>query len=192
MTYLQNLFNQGCAGLIIERFGDQTDFSQGALLFTVGSTSGLPFYRSAINEGAGFSWSVAPLPHTTDEPVQNVYGASLSIPKGVKESELAAWLFIKYFTSPEVQAEWIHASNYLPVRSSASGGMADFLSTQPDYAAAFEMLPHSTTEPSVPGYNFVRGMVEEAMEAILEGEGVQSTLDQLNQDANLNLAEQGS
>jgi hypothetical protein len=33
-------------------------------------------------------------------------------------------------------------------------------------------------------------MIEKAMAAILAGEDVQDTLDQLNQDANLNLTEQ--
>jgi len=190
MTYLQDLFTQGCAVLIVERYGDQTDFSRGALLFTVGSTSGLPFYRSAVDEGADFNWFVAPLPHSTAEPAQNVYGASLSMPKGTPEAELAAWLFIKYFVSSEVQAQWVQTSNYLPVRASAAGGLTDYFATNPAYAAAFEMLPYAVTEPSVPGYDFVSGMVEEAMVAIITGEDVQATLDQLNEDANLNLVEQ--
>lgn len=191
MTYLQDLFNQDCTGLIVERYGDQIDFSQGALLFTVGSTSSLPFYQSDVIEIGPFNWSVASLPHSPVEPVQYVYGSSLSIPKGTSESELAAWLFIKYFVSPEVQAQWVQASNYLPVRASVAGGLGDYFATNPAYATSFEMLQYAITEPSIPGYYFVSGMVEEAMVAIIaDGADVQSTLDQLTEDANINLAEQ--
>ncbi|OUC06537.1 hypothetical protein RY27_20430, partial [Litorilinea aerophila] len=63
MTFLQGLFNEGCATLVAEQYGDQTDFGNGRLLFTVGSSSGLPFYRSVVDEGAQFNWSVGPLPH---------------------------------------------------------------------------------------------------------------------------------
>ena len=190
MTYLQDLFNEGCATIVVERYGDQTDFGQGGLLFTVGSTSGLPYYQAAVDEGAGFAWSVAPIPYTTEEPVQNIYGASVSMPKHTPESELATWLFVKYYTSSDVQATWAQVSGYFPVRASAAEGLADYFEATPPYKAGFDMLEYGVTEPAVPGYDFVRDMVGEAMAAIAEGADVQATLDQLNEDANISLAEQ--
>ncbi len=190
MQFLQDLFNEGCASIVTERYGDQTNFGAGTTLFTVGSSSGLPYYKSAVEEGANFQWSVAPIPHTTDEPVQNIYGASLSITKSTPEKELASWLFIKYFTSPEVQAKWAKVSNYFPVRASVAEGMADYFDANPAYKTAFDLLQYGKTEPPTPGYDFVRDMVGEAMAAIADGADVQSTLDKLNADANANLAEQ--
>jgi multiple sugar transport system substrate-binding protein/sn-glycerol 3-phosphate transport system substrate-binding protein len=189
MNFLQKLFNESCAGLITERYSDQADFSQGALLFAVGSTAGLPFYQSAVAEGADFNWSIAPLPYTAAEPAPNVYGTSLSMPKGTPESELATWLFIKYFVGSEVQAQWAQTSNYLPVRAGAAAGLGDYFAAHPAYATAFEMLPYGFSEPSVSGYDFVSDMVEEAMVAILAGENVRAILDQLDEDANLKLVE---
>ena len=93
--FLQDLFDEGCATIVTERYGDQTDFGNGTLLFTVGSSSGLPYYRSAVEGGANFDWSVAALPNT-GTPKQDVYGASISIPKSTPERQLAAWLFVKY------------------------------------------------------------------------------------------------
>ena len=190
MQFLQDLFNEGCASIVTERYGDQTNFGAGTTLFTVGSSSGLPYYKSAVDEGAQFAWSVAPIPHTTADPVQNIYGASLSITKSTPEKELASWLFIKYFTSPEVQAKWAKVSNYFPVRASVAEGMADYFEANPAYKTAFELLQYGKTEPPTPGYDFVRDMVGEAMAAIADGADVQSTLDKLNADANANLAEQ--
>ncbi len=190
MTFLQDLFTSGCAQLVTEDYGDQTDFGAGTLLFTVGSSSGLPFYQSAVDEGAKFGWDVAPLPHTTENPVTNVYGASVSIPKSTPERELAAWLFLKYYTSTDVQAKWAKVSQYFPVRASVAEGLADYFAETPSYKTAFDMLKFTKFEPPTPGYDFVRDMAEEAMAAIAAGEDVASTLEQLNTDANINLDEQ--
>ncbi len=190
MTFLQDLFKSGCASLVTEDYGDQTDFGAGKVLFTVGSSSGLPFYKSAVDEGAKFAWDVAALPHTTKDPVLNVYGASVSIPKSTPERELAAWLFLKYYTSPEVQAKWAKASQYFPVRASVAEGLSDYFAEQPSYKTAFDLLKYAKFEPPTPGYDFVRVMAEEAMAAIVDGADVASTLEKLNTDANANLDEQ--
>ena len=190
MEFIQSLFNDGCATVVAERYGDQTDFGNGVTLFTVGSSSGLPFYRGAVEEGANFAWSVDALPHVTPDPVMNLYGASISIPKTTPEKELAAWLFLKYFTSPDVQATWVKASNYFPVRKSVAENLSDYFEENPQYAKAFGLLPYAKTEPPVPGYDFVRDLVREAMAAIADGADIQSTLDQLNQEANDILADQ--
>jgi len=190
MAFLQDLFNSGCAELVTEDYGDQTDFGAGTLLFTVGSSSGLPFYQSAVDDGAAFAWDVAALPHTTADPVLNVYGASVSIPKSTPERELAAWLFLKYYTNTEVQAKWAKVSQYFPVRASVAEGLSDYFATQPSYKTAFDLLKYTKFEPPTPGYDFVRVMAEEAMAAIVGGADVASTLEKLNTDANLNLDEQ--
>ena len=191
MTFLQGLFNEGCASIVTERFGDQTDFGQGVTLFTVGSSSGLPFYQSAVDEGAGFNWSVAAIPHTTDEPVMNIYGASVSIPSGNSpENELATWLFIKYYTSPEVQAQWAQASNYFPVRESVANGLGDYFEQNPAYQTAFELLEYGQAEPPAPGYDFVRDLIEQEMAAIVDGADVADTLEFANAEANLLLEDQ--
>ena len=193
MTFLQSLFDEGCAQVVTERFGDQTNFGAGRTLFTVGSSSGLPFYKSAVDEGATHSWSVAPLPYTTPEPVMNIYGASVSIPTGhTAEENLATWLFVKYYTSAEVQADWARASNYFPVRQSVADGLGDYFSTNPAYQTAFELLPYGQAEPPVPGYDFVRDIVSQEMAAIADGAPVAETLDFLNAEANLILEDQMS
>lgn len=192
MEFLQDLFAEGCAAMVAEQYGDQTDFGNGTLLFAVGSSSGLPFYRSAIEEGAGFEWSVAPLPHTTAEPVMNVYGASVSIPKGTPEEVLATWIFLKYYTSPEVQAEWARASQYFPVRQSVAESLGDLFAQDPAYQTAFDLLQYAKTEPPVPGYDFVRDIIEQDMAAIVDGADAAETLAAANEEANEILAEQMS
>ncbi len=146
--------------------------------------------RSAVEAGSNHNWSVAPIPYVTDEPVQNVYGASVSIPKTSPEAQLATWLFVKYYTGTEAQAKWAAASQYFPVRASVAEGLGDVFDSIPGYKTAFEMLPYGVTEPPTPGYDFVRDMIEEGMAAIAEGADVASTLTAVNADANASLAEQ--
>jgi len=190
MNLIQELFTEGCATIVAERYGDQTDFGNGATLFTVGSSSGLPFYGGVVDDGAGFEWSVAPLPHTTADPVMNVYGASVSIPKSTPERELATWIFVKYYTSPEVQADWARASNYFPVRESVADGLEDYFGENPAYQTAFDLLQYGVAEPPVPGYDFVRDEVGEVMAAIADGANVEESLAELNMTANEILDEQ--
>ena len=40
------------------------------------------------------------------------------------EKELAAWLFIKYYTGTKAQTEWVQATNYYPVRKSVKESLS--------------------------------------------------------------------
>jgi basic membrane lipoprotein Med (substrate-binding protein (PBP1-ABC) superfamily)/ABC-type glycerol-3-phosphate transport system substrate-binding protein len=188
-TFIQDLFKNGCASIVAVPYGDQADFGNGKLLFSIGSTSGLPYYKSAVDSGAKFAWSIGALPHSTPEPAQNIYGASISIPKTTPEAELAAWLFLKYFTSPDIQAEWAKASNYFPVRASVAEKMVDYFAANPVYKAGFDLLQYGKFEPPVPGYDPVRVKVSEAEAAIADGADVATTLAGLDVTANGILAE---
>lgn len=189
LTFLQGLVNDGCAGTFTEDYGDQTAFGAGSTLFAIGSTSGLPFYKSGIEEGANFDWSVAALPHT-GEPSQNIYGASVSMPKHAPESELATWLFIKYYTSPDVQARWAGASGYFPVRQSVADQMTDYFAENPGYKTAFDLIEYGKSEPPVPGYDFVRDTIEQTFAGILTGDDAADALADANEEANDILSEQ--
>lgn len=193
MTFLQQLFADGCGAVTTEQFGDQTNFGAGRTLFTVGSSSGLPFYASAVEEGSGHQWSVAAIPHTTEDPVMNIYGASVSLPAGHSPEEtLAAWIFLKYYTGPEAQAEWAAASQYFPVRQSVAANLGPVFEAVPGYEVAFNLLPYGVAEPPVPGYDFVRDIVTSTMVDIVTNPDldVQEALTELNEEANEILAEQ--
>src|SRR5438105_4751798 len=89
---MQDLLSQGCASLIAGNFTDQTDFETQKSLFYIGSSSGLSFIKGdLVKSGKNFDWDIAAIPYK-DHPIQNIYGASVSIPKTTKPQELAAWL----------------------------------------------------------------------------------------------------
>lgn len=190
MQFLQGLFLSGCAQLVNESYGDQDDFGAGRLLFAIGTSTGLPFYEEVVDEGARFKWNVAAIPHSTELPVQNVYGPSLSLLKTTPEGELAAWLFMKYFSGIAAQVEWASSSDYYPVRQSTGEGLKKFFTSNTANESVFKLLPYGKFEPNVPGYEYTRELVSEALAAIAGGADVTETLVRLNEQLNLILSEQ--
>jgi len=191
LTFLQELIDAGAAYQIAERYGDQTDFANQKVLFTFGSTAGLPYYKAAIEKSdAPFEWSVAPFPHSTPDPVVDVYGPSWTVFKTTPEKQLAAWLFIRWFTQPENTAKWAMVANYFPVRQSSIDlpEMKEYLEANPVYAKAFGFLKYGKVEPGVSGWSEVRGIISDAIVAVINGADPKATLDAAVEEANAVLA----
>jgi multiple sugar transport system substrate-binding protein/sn-glycerol 3-phosphate transport system substrate-binding protein len=190
MQMMQDLYQRGCAKKIAEHQGELFDFSSQMALFVYGSSAYMPIYQGAVADDplGGFSWSMAPIPYVGEAPVQNSFGPSLSIPRTDPATQLAAWLFVKYLTQPEIQAEWAAGSDYFPVRRSAYQFMGDYVAEHPAYADGFALLPYSVFEPSLAGYDLVHDMAASAYFRILAGEDVVSVLTELNEAANAILA----
>jgi multiple sugar transport system substrate-binding protein/sn-glycerol 3-phosphate transport system substrate-binding protein len=188
MEFMKGLYDAGYVKMIAESYGDQTDFGNRLVLFTMGSTSGLPFYQMAVDAGENgtFEWSVAPPPHTTPRAAVNVYGASVSIPKTTPEQQLAAWLFVRWMSEPEQQAEWVRISNYFPVRRSVANNLGDYFAENPRFEDAFNILQTSDTsaEPPYAGYDEVRDLMAGAYNAIIDGADIDETLADLEAEAN--------
>ena len=188
LELMQDLVRSGAAGLVGEPYADQTDFSLGQILFALRSSSGLPNFKSGVEEeGVGFEWKVTTLPHEGSEPVVNVYGASVSVCRSTPAQQLAAWLFVRWFTESAQQARWVQASNYFPVRKSTARDLKDYFGENPHYEAAYQLLDYGRSEPSVAGYQQVRRLIGDAMVEILDGAAPAAVLSRLEREANKTL-----
>ena len=189
MAFLKGMQDEGCAYLFTEGYPDP-EFAARRAIFTMGSSSGLPYYESGTKDVAEElgrepdEWGFGAVPHTTADPVQNIYGGDVMIPATTPETQLASWIFIKYLTSPEVQAEWVKASNYFPTRRSVMEFLTDYLAENPQWAAAVELLPYGYYEPQLISYQGVRDAAEQAFNEIMQGADIQETLDNLTTEAN--------
>jgi ABC-type glycerol-3-phosphate transport system substrate-binding protein len=190
LTFLQGLYTDGCAYFFTEGY-PETQLAARNAIFTQGSSSGIPFYLEAINTAATEAgrdpdvWGVTAVPHTTPDPVQNIYGGDVMIPVTTPEQELAAWLFVKWFTSPEIQSQWVAASGYFPTR--ASTPVDDYIAATDfgtQWKQALDLLPYGTYEPQLISYEQVRTRLQEDFNAIMQGADVQETLDAANEFAN--------
>lgn len=189
LTMLKEMLDEGCAYFFTEGYPNP-EFAARRAVFTQGSSSGIPFYRGDVDTIASEEgkeadvWGVTAIPHTTDDPVQNLYGADVMITVSSPEEELAAWLFIKWFTSPKQQAKWVEASNYFPTRAATEEFLGDYVSENPQWGAALELLPFGSYEPQLISYQAVRDAASTAYNEIMQGADIQATLDALTESAN--------
>ena len=168
LSMVERMLQNKCAVEIptSESFGNQTRFGNGQLLFTMGSSSGLPFFQQAVDQGGKFKWDIALLPYT-DKPAVNLYGASISVYKTTPEKELASWLVLKFLGEKTQTTKWALATGYLPVRASAKDdvikGFKDNKTWGPvadSYAKMFDWTQYSMVESPVAGYDPVRASID--------------------------------
>ncbi len=189
MRFMKSLVAEGVARRIAKKYDDQTEFGNGLAAFATGSTSGLPYYADAVKAGKNgpFEWSIAPIPQASlsRPPATDLYGASVSVTRTTPKKELAAWLFIRWFSEPKQQATWTHVSLYFPVRKSAEPLIRDILKADPPFAVAWTLLKNADLEyePPFAGYDLVRDAISAAYSGILDGADVDSTLSALQVQA---------
>jgi ABC-type glycerol-3-phosphate transport system substrate-binding protein len=175
LTIMRDAVNSGAAALIGDN-GDREAFIAGEVLFAQRSSAGAPQFAKTI--GDRFAWNVAGLPTDQKVPVENVYGASLAIIKTTPQQQLASWVFIKWFTEPEQQDRWSTASGYFPVRRSIAHRLG------PYFRVAYNLLQYGRPEPSVGGYEPVRALVVDVMDAVIGGADISAALPELEAAAN--------
>jgi len=188
MTFLKGMYDEGCAYFFTEGYPN-TELAARRAIFAQGSSSGIPFYQSDM-EAAGNTdeWGVAAIPHTTADPVQNIYGGDIMIPKTNAETQLAAWVFLKWFTEPAQQAKWVEISGYFPTRDSALA-LLDETTLMPQWLQAADMLKYGDYEPQLISYQGVRDAAQQAFNEIMQGGDINEVLTKLNEDANALQAE---
>ena len=192
MEFIQGMSSKGCAQVTRDKYADQTYLGQGTNMFALGSTSGITYFQKAIEEGYGGNWSVSAVPYTTPEPVMNLYGGGLIMGKTDDPNRMvAAYQWMKYITNSENSAVWSSESGYGFVRTSSSEhpAIVKMRNASPQYNKSLGLIKYGIGEPSVPAYYSVRGEIEKAYAAIIEGDDIMSTLNNLNDEANAILAD---
>ncbi len=192
MEFIQGMANKGCAQVTRDKYADQQYLGLGSNLFALGSTSGITYFQKAIEEGYNGQWEISKVPHTTSEPVMNLYGGGLIMgDTGNADKMVAAYQWMKYITNTENSAVWSTESGYGFVRTSSAEHplIAEKRKQLPQYDRSLGLIQYGKGEPSVPAYYSVRGEIEKAYAAIINGDDIMSTLNSLNDEANAILAD---
>lgn len=172
LQMFQDMYNEGCLYIPAERFGDQADFNLGLNPIYSTSTAGFTFIITGFEEsGVEAEWVVAPFPHSTENPVAQVFVPSIIMVPSTPEQQLASWLFLKYLTSPEAAATWSAGSGYFnPVLSTSTTLVEEDFSFEglyPYYSAGAGLInnPENTlySSPNIAAYGTVRGLISEAI-----------------------------
>lgn len=187
LTFLKTLFDNGYAYQSSGSLWDRADFAAGKVVFTFGSSANLPFYRSAVAEGAKFNWGISYFPHSTPQIVTVIYGPSVSIFKAKKpEQQLASWLFARWLAEREQTAKWAVAFASFPVRKSAAEAQEwkAYVEKNPEFKKAFDWVQYGKTEPQTVGWNAVHAIIQDMMTAVINGADPKAALDKAAADAN--------
>jgi multiple sugar transport system substrate-binding protein len=170
MNFINEIFTKQYAIVIGTAFQDQTDFALGKLAFTMGSTAGLPYYQQAIDQASKVkSWDIAPDPHSTPDPVVDLYGPSVTIFKTTEEKERAAFVFLTWLMGTGPDSEWVKATEYFPARRSTTQALADFIQANPLYGEAVGWVQYGRTEPALAAWEPIRTYIADAMTAVANG-----------------------
>ena len=188
-TFLKEMYDAGCAWLPESRYPNP-EFATRQGMFYTSSIAGLPFQVSAFEDvGNDDQWTVIPFPSTTGRPVIDVYGPSFAMVDSTPEEQLASWIFMKWFTQPENQEQWVEVSGYFPTRASTVPELDDYAESNPQWADSRELLntAEAKFEPRYESWSSVRNAVSDAAAQLFqEGfttEDIPALLEQLDQTA---------
>ncbi len=122
---------------------------------------------------APFDWGIALVPAPEGNiTASNVGGEHLFIFKDSAHKE-AAWEFVQYLTSTEVQIKWDMETGFLPVRESV-GENQEYLTwveeTESRMLPFVEGMPYAHTRPATPKYNEISEAFSREIQPALLGE----------------------
>lgn len=163
--------------------GDQTDFGNGKLAFTFGTTAGMPFYQDIV---AGlktpFKWSITSFPAgPKGKSIVDFFGPSMGMFKTTTEKQRGAWLFMKYMLQPQNLVEFGLRLSYFPATKSARDQIAAMTPDQvkainprlgpvtDQYKKGLTLIPLGMREPIAPAWQGVRSIISNMLTALYTG-----------------------
>jgi multiple sugar transport system substrate-binding protein/sn-glycerol 3-phosphate transport system substrate-binding protein len=188
---LRELFQEGCGRLIsnypnpmaIEE--EYERFNQRQALMIMGSSLMQEHIQVGEDQnGQGDNWQMLAFPGPDGTKAVTSQVQSVVIFNSTPETELASWLFLKYLTSPEVQAEWAQYSGYYPTRKDSLPFLGEYRMKNPAWASGLDLLDYGRSAPLHPSWQIVKLAVEDAFEELLANPEVDleaqlETLDQV-------------
>lgn len=145
LAFLQEMVQAG----VIPLSPPEEGFERGQIGMTLASTARLSRYVAALGDDLG----VAPLPAGPAGLATGIGGANLALMDGCEHKE-AAWTFIEWMTSPEVNLRWSIATGYLPLRRSVvvSQAYQGYLEQEPRALVILEQMDVARVRPNIPQY----------------------------------------
>lgn len=184
MRTLREIFDSRCAYTAPGYGWDRGDLVRARTLFNIAPSSELPAYLAAIEQTSAFRWGVAPLPHTTDDPVTPMYGPGWTIFKTAPARQQAAWLFVRWFAETRQTQHWAQANYTLPLRRSALQALLGQPELEPHFRRVLELAAYGQPEPSIAAWDTVSGILVNTMQAVAGGMEPRDALDQAEKQVN--------
>jgi multiple sugar transport system substrate-binding protein len=144
----------------------------------------LPRYKDLLKN---LDWAFAPLPEGPKKPATVVGGEYLAIFKQSKNPD-AAWQFLKWLISPEVQAFWAMQSGYLPIRHAVLDvpEFQQYLKENPNFAVFVNQMEVAHVQRPIDhgGLEITRNIAEAIEKATIGNTDAKKALDEAAQKSN--------
>jgi multiple sugar transport system substrate-binding protein len=123
-------------------------FENSLIAMTIASTSRLNTYIGVHKDNLG----VAPLP-VQKKQATGVGGGNLAIFNSTK-NKAAAWTFVNWMSSADVNLRWSMLSGYMPLRKSvvSSAKYQAYLVSEPRAKVVLDQMPFAIVRPNIPAY----------------------------------------
>jgi multiple sugar transport system substrate-binding protein len=164
------------------------DFARGKVAMIFVLTTQLPDVFKAVQARGGFRWSVSPVPYGKREPSLTISGPSWVMLRSSQAKQLAAWLFVKWFSDTPQTVRWSQMTGLLPLRKSAEAGLANEFASNTGLKVAFDLLAVAKAQPDIPAWGSIAELLVHAVNAAVEGNDPAALLNDAakNADALLN------
>ena len=169
-TYLKSLYDAGCAwqaknetstGGEGEGEHAEMEFATRQALFISLSLTDIPYLEKTLERvGNKDQWTVIAFPSTI-KPAITVSGPSYVLFNSSPEKQLAGWIFLKWFSSPQNQARWITTNGTFPLQSTTLDLLDNYAASHPQWLAAIQLLPYGRSEPTLASWSLVRWVVSD-------------------------------
>lgn len=168
------------------------DFNAGLVATYIGSCAGEPYIVVPTDDNGNpiFEYGMAPMPSTIDVSWYPAWDRGPIVFNKSEEENRGAYLFVKYFLSPEVNTRWEIAMNALSPYGTTQENEAyqAFVAELPGSLAAVQAnIGCVGLLPTVTGSNDVRAAVEAAAINVAGGMPAEEAFDILINDANAGL-----
>ena len=161
--FIMDLKESGCAWQT-ESYPNPEQALRKAII-TMSSTAGAPYYAAAFEDVGNttdvWGWLAAPGPdgHLAVDAFQQMLG----IVPSTEAEQMASWLFVKWLTSPEIQARWVQISGYYGTQYSTEALLTDYASENPVWASGVQLAAIGPSEPQTfPAWSSVRRAINDA------------------------------
>jgi ABC-type glycerol-3-phosphate transport system substrate-binding protein len=165
-----------------------SDFARGKVAMIFALTTQLPDIFNAVQSRGGFRWAVSPVPYGKRDPSLTISGPAWTMLRSTPAKQLAAWLFIKWFSDTAQTVRWSQLTGLLPLRKSAGQGLAGEFASNTGFKVAFDLLAVAKAQPDIPAWGSIAELLIHAVNAAVAGNDPAQLLNDAakNADALLN------
>ena len=161
--YILELKNEGCVWQT-ESYPNPEQALRKAII-TMSSTAGAPYYAAAFEDADNttdkWGWVAAPGPD--GKLAVDAFQQMLGVVPSTDEEQMASWIFVKWLTSPEIQARWVRISGYYGTQYSTEKLLADYATENPVWASGVALAAIGPSEPQTfPAWSSVRRSINDA------------------------------